>query len=61
MPTSGALAVIRFIEHPHRLVHQEVRARRRRYRPIQVRRGQNTLTAEDALSPDLRDALALIK
>ena len=33
----------------------------RRYRTIQIRAGQNTITAEDPLPPDLRDALALIK
>jgi hypothetical protein len=31
-----------------------------RYRTIQIRVGQQVLTAEDPLPPDLRDALALI-
>jgi hypothetical protein len=31
-----------------------------RYRTVQIRAGQHILTAEDALPPDLRDALALI-
>jgi hypothetical protein len=33
----------------------------RRYRTVQIRAGRHTLTAEDPLPPDLRDALALIK
>ena len=33
----------------------------RTYRTIQIRAGQHTLTAEDPLPPDLRDALALIR
>jgi hypothetical protein len=33
----------------------------RRYRTIHIRAGHHTLTAEDPLPPDLRDALALIK
>ncbi len=33
----------------------------RRYRTIQIRAGHHTLTAEDPLPSDLRDALALIK
>jgi hypothetical protein len=32
----------------------------RRYRTIQIRAGQQILTAKDPLPPDLRDALALI-
>jgi transposase len=32
----------------------------RRYRTVQIRAGQHTLTAEDPLPADLRDALALI-
>jgi hypothetical protein len=32
-----------------------------RYRTIQIRAGQHTLTAEDPIPPDLRDALALIE
>ena len=32
----------------------------RRYRTVQIRAGQHTMTAEDPLPADLRDALALI-
>jgi hypothetical protein len=32
----------------------------RRYRTVQIRAGQNRLTAEDPLPGDLREALALI-
>jgi hypothetical protein len=32
----------------------------RRYRTVQIRVGAHTLTAEDPLPPDLRDALAQI-
>jgi hypothetical protein len=33
----------------------------RRYRTVQVRAGRHSLTAEDPLPPNLREALALIK
>jgi hypothetical protein len=33
----------------------------RRYRTIRIRAGRHTLTAEEPLPADLRDALALIK
>ena len=33
----------------------------RRYRTVQIRAGRHSLTAEDPLPPDLREALALIK
>jgi len=32
----------------------------RRYRTVKIRAGQQTISAEDPLPPDLRDALALI-
>jgi hypothetical protein len=32
----------------------------RRYRTIEIRAGQHTITAEDPLPDDLRDALAMI-
>lgn len=33
----------------------------RRYRTVQIRAGRHSLTAEDPLPPNLREALALIK
>jgi transposase len=55
-----ALAVTRLIEaRTGWSIKQFVRTARR-YRTIQIRAGQQILTAEDPLPPDLRDALALI-
>jgi len=45
---------------PHRLVDQEVHPHRSRYRTVQIRAGQQLLTAEDQIPADLRDALAHI-
>jgi hypothetical protein len=57
----AALAVTRFIEdRTGWSIKKFVRAARR-YRTISIRVGHHTLTAEDPLPPDLRDALALIK
>jgi hypothetical protein len=57
----AALAVTRFIEdHTGWSIKKFARAARR-YRTIQVQAGHHTLTAEDPLPPDLRDALDLIK
>jgi hypothetical protein len=57
----AALAVTRFIEdHTGWPVKKFVRTARR-YRTIQIRAGQHTITAEDPLPTDLRDALELIK
>jgi hypothetical protein len=57
----AALAVTRFIEdRAGWSIRKFVRAARR-YRTVQVRAGQHTLTAEDPLPPGLREILALIK
>jgi hypothetical protein len=56
----AALAVTRFIENAGWSIRKFV-STARRYRTIQIRAGQHTLTAEDPLPPDLRDALALIR
>lgn len=56
----AALAVSRPIEdHTGWSIKKFVRAARR-YRTIGVRAGQHTLTAQDPLPTDLRDALAQI-
>jgi hypothetical protein len=57
----AALAVTRFIEARTGWSIKKFVRTARRYRTIQIRAGQHTLTAEDPLPPDLRDALALIK
>jgi transposase len=57
----AALAVTRFIENRTAWSIRKFVRTARRYRTIQIRAGQHTLTAEDPLPPDLRDALALIK
>ena len=57
----AALAVTRFIEGRTGWSIKKFVRTARRYRTIQIRAGQHTLTAEDPLPPDLRDALALIK
>ena len=56
----AALAVSRYVEaRTGWTIRQFVRTARR-YRTIQIRAGNQTLTAEEPLPPDLRDALALI-
>jgi transposase len=57
----AALAVTRFIEDRTGWSIKRFVRTARRYRTIQIRAGQHTLTAEDPLPPDLRDALALIR
>ena len=55
-----ALAVSRYVEaRTGWTIRQFVRTARR-YRTIQIQAGRQTLTAEDPLPADLRDALALI-
>jgi DDE family transposase len=57
----AALAVTRLIEARTGWSIKKFVRTTRRYRTIQVRAGQHTITAEDPLPPELRDALALIK
>jgi hypothetical protein len=57
----AALAVTRLIEARTGWSIKKFVRTTRRYRTIQIRAGQHTITAEDPLPPDLRDALALIK
>ncbi len=57
----AALAVTRFIEQRTGWSIKKFIRTARRYRTVQIRAGRHTLTAEDPLPPDLRDALALIK
>ena len=59
----AALAATRFIETRTGWSIRKFVRTARRYRTVQIRAGQHllTLTAEDPLPPDLRDALALIK
>ena len=57
----AALAVTRFIEARTGWSVKKFVRTARRYRTIQIRAGQHTITAEDPLPPDLRDALDLIK
>jgi hypothetical protein len=47
-------------DRAHRLSTRRRRTQGR-YRTIQIRAGHHTLTAEDPLPPDLRNALDLIK
>ena len=56
----AALAVTRLIEDRTGWSIKRFVRTTRRYRTIQIRAGQQLLTAEDRLSDDLRDALALI-
>jgi hypothetical protein len=56
----AALAVTRFIETRTGWSIEKFVRTARRYRTTQIRVGQHTLTAEDPLPPDLRDALARI-
>jgi hypothetical protein len=55
-----SLAVIRFIEDRSRWTIKQFVRTARRYRTVQIRVGDQILTAEDPLTPELRDALALI-
>jgi hypothetical protein len=57
----AALAVTRFTEGRTGWSIRKFVRTARRYRTIQIRAGRHTLTAEDPLPPDLRDALTLIK
>jgi Transposase DDE domain len=57
----AALAVTRFIEAGTGWSIKKFVRTARRYRTIQIRAGQHTITAEDPLPADLRDALDLIK
>ncbi len=57
----AALAVTRFIEGRTGWSIRRFVRTAGRYRTIQIRVGHHTLTAEDPLPPDLREALALIK
>ena len=57
----AALAVTRFIETRTGWSIKKFVRTARRYRTIQIRAGQHTITAEDPLPTNLRDALALIK
>ena len=54
----AALAVTRFAEQRTGWSIKNFVRTTRIYRTIQIRTGQHTLTAEDPLPPDLRDALA---
>jgi transposase len=56
----AALAVTRLIEDRTGWSIKKFVRTTRRYRTVQIRAGNQTLTAEDPLPPDLRDALALI-
>jgi Transposase DDE domain len=56
----AALAISRHIEAQTGWSIRKFVRTARRYRTIQIRAGTQTLTAEDPLPPDLRDALALI-
>lgn len=56
----AALAITRFIEERTGWSIKKFVRTTRRYRIIQIRAGNQILTAEDPLPPDLRDTLALI-
>jgi hypothetical protein len=56
----AALAVTKFVEDRTGWSIKKFVRTARRYRTVQIRAGQQILTAEDPLPPDLRDALALI-
>jgi len=57
----AALAVTRFIKARTGWSIKKLVRTARRYRTIQIRAGHHTVTAEDPLPPDLREALTLIK
>ena len=56
----AALAVTRLIEEQTGWSIKKFVRTARRYRTVEIRAGQQILTAEDPLPNDLRDALALI-
>ena len=56
----AALAVTRLIEDRTGWSIRKFVRTARRYRTVQIRAGNQILTAEDPLPPELRDALALI-
>jgi len=56
----AALAITRLIEDRTGWSIKKFVRTARRYRIVQIRAGQQTVTAEDPLPHDLRDALALI-
>jgi hypothetical protein len=56
----AALAVTRFVENATGWSIKRFVRTARRYRTVQIRVGAHTLTAEDPLPSDLRDALAQI-
>jgi hypothetical protein len=56
----AALAVTRLIEHRTGWSIRRFVRTARRYRTVQIRAGQQVLTAEDPLPPELRHALSLI-
>jgi hypothetical protein len=56
----AALAITRLIENRTGWSIKKFVRTTRRYRTVQIRAGQQILTAADPLPPDLRDALALI-
>ncbi len=56
----AALAVTRYIEDRTEWSIKKFVRTARRYRTVQIRAGQQILTAEDPLPADLRDALAVI-
>ncbi|MGV7795960.1 IS1634 family transposase, partial [Mycobacterium kansasii] len=56
----AALAVSHWIEHQTGWSIRQFVRTTRRYRTVDIRAGQHTLTAADPLPADLRDALAQI-
>ena len=56
----AALAVTRFVENATGWSIKRFVRTARGYRTVQIRVGAHSLTAEDPLPPDLRDALAQI-
>ena len=56
----AALAVTRFVENATGWSIKRFARTARRYRTVQIRLGTHTLTADEPLPPDLRDALAQI-
>jgi hypothetical protein len=56
----AALAITRFIEDRTGWSIKKFVRTARRYRTVEIRLGQQTLTAADPLPRDLRDALARI-
>lgn len=57
----AALAISRWIEQTTGWSIKKFVRTARRYRTVEIRAGQHTITAEDPLPADLRDALARIK